>query len=41
MQNQCEKTQQRRRNKQKVDRYDTRHVTKRKTGVKVWNLYSF
>ena len=41
MQNQCEKPQQRRRSKQKVDTYDTRHVTKRKTGVKVWNLYSF
>ena len=41
MQNQCQKPQQSRRNKQKVDRYDTRHVTKRKTGVKVWNLYSF
>ena len=38
MQNQCEKPQQRRRNEQKVDRYDTKHVTKRKAGVKVWNL---
>ena len=38
MQNQCKKPQLSRRNKHKVDRYDTRHVIKGKTGVKGWNL---
>ena len=38
MQNQCKKPQLSRRNKHKVDRYDTRHVIKGKTGVKGWIL---
>ena len=38
MQNECKKPQLSKRNKHKVDRYDTRHVIKGKTGVKGWNL---